>query len=200
MSDSAAQTYKNLMDRRRFLIAAGACFPIVSLAGCGRSDAVTEVDPFREQGVFFDAAALSVVDVVADIMIPETDTPGARAVDAAGFADAMMAGWARESTRAGVRSALDWLEAEARARAGKSFLGLKPEEQFVLVDKLDQAAFSQSAIPVAVAAGHRALKRVIYTGYYLSETGATIELQYEHVPGAFRGCVPLSEIGRTWAI
>jgi gluconate 2-dehydrogenase gamma chain len=199
MPKATAPSYEHVMDRRRFLIAAGACFPVVSLAGCGGSDAVAEVEPFREDGVFFDAAALSMVDVVADIMIPETDTPGARAVDAAGFADGMMAGWAREDTRAEVRSALEWLEAEARASQGRSFLALESVEQFALVERLDRAAFTRDHVPAEVAAGHRALKQVIYTGYYLSETGATRELQYEHVPGGFRGCMPLKKIGRTWA-
>jgi len=149
--------------------------------------------------VFFDAAALSMVDMIADIMIPESDTPGARAVDAAGFADGMMAGWAREDTRAEVRSALEWLEAEARASQGRSFLALQAVDQFALVERLDRAAFARDHVPAEVAAGHRALKRVIYTGYYLSEAGATQELQYEHVPGGFRGCIPLEKIGRTWA-
>jgi hypothetical protein len=36
-------------------------------------------------------------------------------------------------------------------------------------------------------------------GFFTSEPGATQVLQYEAVPGAYKGCVPLSEVGRTWA-
>jgi hypothetical protein len=38
-------------------------------------------------------------------------------------------------------------------------------------------------------------------GYFTSEVGATKVLQYEAVPGAYKGCIPLKEAGqgRTWA-
>jgi hypothetical protein len=40
----------------------------------------------------------------------------------------------------------------------------------------------------------------VLVGYYQSEAGATQELRYELVPGAWRGCVPYSEIGRATAV
>jgi hypothetical protein len=46
----------------------------------------------------------------------------------------------------------------------------------------------------------RLLKELVLLGYYTSEAGATRELRYAAVPGAFRGCVPLAEIGRAWAV
>jgi len=36
-------------------------------------------------------------------------------------------------------------------------------------------------------------------GYFTSEPGATIALRYDPVPGDYRGCVPLKDIGRGWA-
>ena len=43
-------------------------------------------------------------------------------------------------------------------------------------------------------------KHLVLVGYYQSEIGATRELRYELVPGAWRPCVPLSEIGRASAV
>lgn len=42
-------------------------------------------------------------------------------------------------------------------------------------------------------------KELTVAGFFTSEPGATQVLQYEAVPGAFHGCVPLSEVGKTWA-
>jgi len=46
----------------------------------------------------------------------------------------------------------------------------------------------------------RVMKELTLVGYYTSEVGATQELRHEPVPGRYEGCVPFSEIGRTWAV
>ena len=45
------------------------------------------------------------------------------------------------------------------------------------------------------------MKELTMLGFFTSEPGATQVLQYVPVPGAYKGCVPLSEAGngRTWA-
>jgi hypothetical protein len=44
------------------------------------------------------------------------------------------------------------------------------------------------------------MKELTLVGYYTSEPGATQELRHEPVPGRYQACVPLSEIGRAWAV
>jgi len=43
------------------------------------------------------------------------------------------------------------------------------------------------------------MKRTIATAYYMSEVGASEELNYDPVPGDWRADVPFSEIGKAWA-
>jgi hypothetical protein len=43
-------------------------------------------------------------------------------------------------------------------------------------------------------------KHLVLLGYYHSEVGATQELRFELVPGAWRPCVPFTEIGRATAV
>ena len=45
------------------------------------------------------------------------------------------------------------------------------------------------------------LKELTMLGYFTSEPGATQVLQYNPVPGAYKGCIPVSEAGngKTWA-
>ena len=66
---------------------------------------------------------------------------------------------------------------------------------------VDAAAFAPSADAETRAErrSFRRLKELIFRGFYLSRIGATEELRFELVPGEFRGCVPLAEVGRTWA-
>ena len=45
------------------------------------------------------------------------------------------------------------------------------------------------------------LKELTMLGFFTSEPGASQVLQYSPVPGAYKGCVPVSEAGngKTWA-
>jgi hypothetical protein len=49
-------------------------------------------------------------------------------------------------------------------------------------------------------AAYRRFKYFVLVGYYQSEIGATRELRYELVPGAWRSCLPLTEVGRASAV
>jgi gluconate 2-dehydrogenase gamma chain len=46
----------------------------------------------------------------------------------------------------------------------------------------------------------RTMKELTVVGYYTSEAGATRELRHESVPGRYEGCIPFSDVGRTWAV
>ena len=43
------------------------------------------------------------------------------------------------------------------------------------------------------------LKELLCVLYYFSKPGATEELRYEHVPGAWEPSIPLTRATRTWA-
>jgi hypothetical protein len=45
----------------------------------------------------------------------------------------------------------------------------------------------------------KTLKELVVLGYATSKIGATQALAYDHVPGRYRGCVPLTAGQRTWA-
>jgi gluconate 2-dehydrogenase gamma chain len=40
------------------------------------------------------------------------------------------------------------------------------------------------------------LNEMTLLGFFTSEVGATQVLQYDPVPGPFKGCVPLKEVGK----
>lgn len=46
----------------------------------------------------------------------------------------------------------------------------------------------------------RMLKELTLVGYYTSEAGAGEELRFVQVPGRWEACMPLEDVGRTWAI
>src|SRR2546430_6850836 len=145
---------------------------------------------------------LDLVATIAEHILPETDTPGARAVGVHRFIDAMLADSFPDEERRHFLAGLSDVDARAQRSCGRAFLRCATLEQRAVLDQLDREAFAATAsppdrLPVAV---FRTMKELTLVGYYTSEVGATRELRHAPVPGRFEGCVPLDQIGRAWAV
>ncbi|MEM6647517.1 MAG: gluconate 2-dehydrogenase subunit 3 family protein [Bacteroidota bacterium] len=127
----------------------------------------------------------------ADLIIPPTDTPGARAAGAHEYIDMMLADFHDATYRADFVAGIDEIDATALADHGAAFTTLAKADQVAMLSAME--AVQDPFWPV--------LKEQVIVGYYTSELGATQELQYLRVPGQFKGCMPLAEAGngRTWA-
>ena len=166
------------------------------MQGCKTTPELTYVPQFfsEDQG--------RIVMEVAEIIIPKTDTPGAKDVGVPGFIDIMLKDCYKKEDQDRFLAGLTAFDEEAKKAYGDSFIYCKPEQQVELVKKTHDAA-------VAEAKENREAKRpfILMTkeltllGFFTSEPGATQVLQYEAVPGSYKGCLPLSEAGngKTWA-
>ncbi|WP_421937835.1 gluconate 2-dehydrogenase subunit 3 family protein [Phenylobacterium sp.] len=134
-----------------------------------------------------------VLDAAAELIIPETDTPGARRAGVPQFVDRALADYYPPPERQRIARGLDQLDADARAAHGAGFAALNTEQQTAILNRHDAA--EAAAGPGFFAT----LRDMVTTGYFTSEPGATLALRYDPVPGEYRACVPLSEIGRAWA-
>lgn len=141
------------------------------------------------------AAQAQILDVVAELVYPKTDTPGAREAGVPQMVDKALKGWCDPMQAGYIKAGLDRMDADAKAAHGAGFVALTPAQQGALLTRYDQEATAARQKPHAFAA----LKDLITIGYFTSKPGATMTLRYDPVPGEFRGCVPMKEIGRAWA-
>lgn len=129
---------------------------------------------------------------LADIILPPTDSPGARDAGVDGFIDLLLAEYYPDEERTAFLVGLPLL-------AGR--LGSESPAAWA-VSRLDGAAFSrpgrQPGEPFTPETLYRRVKELVVAGYYTSEIGATQELHVNPM-GPWRGDAPLSEVGRTWA-
>jgi hypothetical protein len=132
------------------------------------------------------------LDAAAELIVPVTDTPGARAVGVPQFIDRAVGDWCSAAQAKLLRSGLDQLDADARAANGGAFADLTPAQQTALLTRYDKGGDPQRPF-------FGLLKELTTIGYFTSKVGATVALRYDPVPGDYRGCVPLKEIGRAWA-
>ena len=141
---------------------------------------------------FFTAEEFALLDEVAAIMIPKTDTPGAREAGVPGYVDALMSDWAAPVTAQKIRDVLGRIDAAAQSGFGGPLLALPAERRFAAVEAFDAEAMASDR-------EYRRLKELVLLTYYLSEVGATQELRYELVPGAWEASIPLKPGQPAWA-
>lgn len=162
--------------RRTFLGAA-------SLAGLALGlspDAVLAALPAAQAP---DARTLSMLRAVSDLVIPGAGAVGTGAFVALALAHGL------DGTDPAARLDL-WLAHELDNRAKGDFLKLPPARRHAVLAALDAEAFPPGP-PPAQRSPWVALKGLILTGYYTSETGGSRDLRYEPVPGRWDHDIPL---------
>lgn len=186
------------MDRREAVKRVGALLggtvslPIMSgiLSGCQApaSDSYTYQVLSPEQG--------ELVATLSELIIPTTDTPGARAAKVDRFIDLMLKDWFPVEDKDHFLAGLQLVDEKAQEANGSVFVDNSKEQQTALLTVMDEAAYtgSHSKKPF-----FRMMKELTLSGYYTSEIGASQELKYAHVAGEFRGDVPYEEIGRAFS-
>ena len=147
-----------------------------------------------ESGFTLGGEKFALLEQVCEAIIPTTDTPGAIEAGVPAFMREMLEQWATPQTRADFADVLDGIEKLAWSQVGAAFLELLPARRLSVM-----AAFDAERIGRDDAA-YIKFKHLVLAGYYHSEIGATQELRFELVPGAWRSCVPFSEIGRASAV
>lgn len=143
------------------------------------------------------------VTVISELIIPETDTPGARAAGVNRFIDYMLTEWNTEEERNQFLSGLDHVDEVSSNEFEKNFLELSKTDQTNVLKLLEKEAQNK---PVDVPGTNTGadhffpmMKEYTIVGYYTSEIGASQELRTNIIPGRYDGCMPYSEVGRAWA-
>jgi hypothetical protein len=134
---------------------------------------------------------------LVEIIIPATDTPGARAARVDAFIDGLLADIYTAEERDRFLAGLADVDARARAAHGVPFLETTPEQQVAVLSAMEQEArqtASRQSRPF-----FSWLKELTLTGYYTSEIGASQELRYLHVSGYYDGDVPYEQVGRAYS-
>ena len=122
------------------------------------------------------------VAAAAELIIPATDTPGARDAGVTAFIDHMLANWHTQPERERFLGGLRELDARCRARAGRDFIECAERDQVAVLAELDdeRGAGGQEH-------WFARLKYLTVYGYCTSEVGMRA-LHLYPLPGRYDGC------------
>lgn len=142
---------------------------------------------------------------LAELIIPATDTPGAKAAKVDEFIDVILAEWATENDRGIFLNGLASVDVRARQSTGGTFLESAPAQRVALCTQLDDEltatrTASRAWKPgsgVARPADHRSffwhhMRNLTVSGYYTSEIGYKLERKQVIMPGIYNPCMPVA--------
>ena len=134
------------------------------------------------------------VATIAELIIPKTDTPGAREAGVPAFIDVMLADWVDDDQRTMFMAGLADVDARSRSAFAKTFVDCTPTQQAEILEDLDYELARLRDIKSDTSKNFfQAMKWLTLTGYYTSEVGATSEQHFRVVPGRYEPCYPIEQ-------
>ena len=162
----------------------------------------------------FSAADVALLDEIAETILPETSTPGAKAAKTGAFMALMVTSAYTERDRDVFREGMRRLDEACKAASGASFISATPAQRLTLLEGLDReqktameerASAPRSRAPAAASApdtpAHyfRMMKELALLGYFTSEIGCTRAMRYIEAPGRYDPCAPHKPGDKSWA-
>jgi len=172
----------------------GLAVAAAALSGLTPTYAVAQGAALGWTPVALTPAQARTLDAAAEAIMPATDTPGAREAGVAKVVDSWIGDFCTKADAATLRSALDRLDADAKAAGAASFAAAAPAQQAAVLAKSD----ADKPVPGGKTP-FGLLKEYVTVAFFTSKPGATRTLRYDPNPGPFKGCIPVGQVGRTWA-
>lgn len=164
------------------------------LEGCTRP-ASTDV------ATLFEKNTTDFLGDLAEAILPETDTPGAKEAGVGSFIPVMIRDCYTEEDQKSFIEGLNGVDERAKKDFGKKFQELSAAEQLEFVNTQDKEAKEYQKNRKEGDPNHffTMLKQLTLTGFFTSEVGMTKALRYVKVPGKFDGDYPYKKGDRAFA-
>ena len=158
----------------------------------------------------FNKQQIAFIGEVAEVIVPKTDTPGAKAAGV-GLSVAVLVSdcYSKAQQQHFMRGLAD-IEKRAQQTHGKPFVLLRADERLTLLSDLDEKAKVQNKMngftneylnrPTDVMPHYfTMIKQITLFSFFTSEVGAKKVLRYVAVPGRYDGDYPYEKGDRAWA-
>lgn len=162
------------------------------LSGCNSNEQVAM--SFTDEDIAF-------LDEVAETILPETGTPGAKAAEVGKFMTVMVNDCYEKADQEVFHKGMKQLNDLSKEKMGDLFVKLAPKQRQELLITLDkeQKEYQKNKEPEERSHYFRMMKELTLLGYFTSEVGATQALRYVERPGRYDGCVPYKKGDKAWA-
>ena len=182
---------REILKRAAWLLGGAVSAPaaLAILQGCSAKEPVPGAAAYLPKTLSADHFAL--IADIAEIMIPRTDTSGAKDAGVPAFIDQALGAVYDTETQQRFTSGCAEFQTTAQAVGNQPFLEQDLAARTAFVQKTLEKALAEGAGPRPFILMARELTLL---GFFTSEVGINENMDYVAVPGAFHGCVPVSQM------
>lgn len=163
------------------------------LSGC-------KSDP-KKISYLFTAADIIFLNEVAETIIPETNTPGAKAAQVGKFMTVMVNDCYNPEEQKIFVDGMTTLKEQCKEQYGVNFIDLdarkKTEFLKTIIQEQNKTAKNKDIQPPTHY--FKMMKELTLLGYFTSEVGCTMARRYIPIPGKYIGCLPYKKGDKAWA-
>ena len=159
------------------------------------------------QPQFLSADQAQLVSALVDTILPKTDTPGGLDVKVDMLIDLIYAKTVDEEGQKNVAKEMAAFNDKCVSKFGKVFHELNTEQRTTILQeeeakapKFGRGVWGRAVEDNGPVGFYRSFKSTAIWGYCTSEEIGLNELNYDPVPGDYKGCVPLEEVGKVWSL
>jgi hypothetical protein len=191
------------MQRREALrlLASAAALPLLSRDAFSLFRAVHQQLPAQPVLQTLNPHQNATVTTIAEIIIPQTNTPGAKGARVNEFIDLILTEWYDPEEKLTFLAGLGDVDIRTHDLFGKDFVDCGQKQQVEILHALDDELAEIRLEPEPGSSRKYPLEKKFFfmmkeltlVGYYTSEIGFDQELHREIIPSRHAGCVPLEE-------
>ena len=145
----------------------------------------------QEDKKLFSAEDAIYLDEIADTILPETATPGAKAAKVGSFMVVMVNDCYEPKDQNIFKKGMATINDRSTSKYGSEFIKLAPDQRHELLVLIDdeQKTYTKNKKEDEPAHYFRMMKELTLYGYFTSQPGVTKAKRYMPVPGKYIGCV-----------
>lgn len=161
---------------------------------------------FKTPDIAFLESNIPMLDALAETIIPQTTTPGAREAGVGSFLALNVKNTLDTRSQNNFIDGMKDINQYCRRKFDKVFAECGPEQQYSAIHHTKESEFKlngkygKAQKKYLGATFFETLKEFTVYGYCTSKVGAQQGLAYDYIPMAYKGCIPLKPGQRSWAL
>ncbi len=147
------------------------------------------------------------LEAICEAILPRTTTPGAKDLEVTQFIDQMLKHVMSIEDRKQFLAQLKEFLSECKQQHGDSFEFCDTTSQKQFLDKHESEIpvqypriWGTAMLPSPEKNFFGRLKSIVVWGYFTTEQAGEQILSYLPIPGSYKACIPLEEVGNAWSL
>jgi len=177
------------------------------LGGCTNESVSTAASPELAADWapdFFSKEEINLIMELSETILPETETPGAKAANVHRYIDVMLKDHYHLRDQQSFKRGLAMVDEDCLHYYGRNFVRCAPDIRLKYLNDLEKNTIAKQESGEEILGSRpffKILKELTWIGFFTSELIGEEYLNYDPIPGGYHGCVPLEETGnRNWSL